>query len=90
MVIHTESDRISHMLWEKKKYIDQLYVKMDQLVGEYQERYDDHEIIIVSDHGFGSCYSVVYVNNFLQKWGLLNFKNTEEKRVNKEYCIEII
>lgn len=80
VVIHTEPDRISHRLWDKKQCIDYLYIEMDRLVDDYLEKYNDHEIVIVSDHGFGDCYSYVYLNNFLRNEGLLKFENIKEKK----------
>lgn len=79
-VIHTETDSVCHKLWNDKKLIDHLYIKMDELVKDYTDRYRDHNIIIISDHGFGSCYATVNINKFLEEKGLLEFKRTKEEK----------
>lgn len=88
VVIHTEPDTICHRLWEKKKYINYLYIKLDKVVGEYLDGFSDHNVIIVSDHGFGSCYSNVYLNNYLKKTGLLEIKKNRIK-ISKKSNLKI-
>jgi predicted AlkP superfamily phosphohydrolase/phosphomutase len=52
-----------------------VYSRMDSLVGELVNMVDDETVIfVVSDHGFGPIHKIFYVNEFLQRIGLLKFK----------------
>jgi predicted AlkP superfamily phosphohydrolase/phosphomutase len=59
----------------KKKYLELIWKKIDDFLGEVIARYSDRaNIIIVSDHGFGPARKVFYVNSWLEKEGYLERK----------------
>jgi predicted AlkP superfamily phosphohydrolase/phosphomutase len=86
------TDRMQHMFWryidgghpanrdqddEAYKYvIEDLYKRMDGLIGRVLDRIDDQSILmIVSDHGFKSFRRGVNVNSWLYMNGYLSLKN---------------
>jgi predicted AlkP superfamily phosphohydrolase/phosphomutase len=86
------TDRIQHMFWRYRedgrpalddprsvKYreaIEELYVKMDDLVGRLRKRIgDDAALIVMSDHGFKPFNRGVQLNNWLLKEGYLALKD---------------
>ncbi len=86
------TDRIQHMYWRYyednhpalrgrdrnafRYAIDELYQRMDNLVGRVMEKLKENDILIVmSDHGFKSFSRGVNVNSWLYKNGYLNLKN---------------
>jgi predicted AlkP superfamily phosphohydrolase/phosphomutase len=88
------SDRIQHMFWryiddrhpspleDKEKFGDtirQMYIKMDQLIGQARERLnpDDH-LFVLSDHGFASFRRCVNLNTWLKQNGYLYLKDNKE------------
>jgi predicted AlkP superfamily phosphohydrolase/phosphomutase len=59
-----------------KKVIEELYVKMDKLIGKVIDKLDEKSVMIVmSDHGFKSFRRGVNLNSWLYKNGYLNLKN---------------
>lgn len=85
------TDLVSHMFWrdrdldhpgrrpsESDKYatvIDDLYVHMDELVGETMEQLRDEDtLVVMSDHGFTSFRRSVNLNRLLMEWGYLVLK----------------
>ena len=85
------TDRIQHMFWRyredgrpalhdaaSKKYreaIEDLYVRMDGLVGRLREKLDEDTVLIVmSDHGFKPFNCGIQLNNWLHKEGYLALK----------------
>ncbi len=82
-------DRIQHMFWERnQKIIEKYYIKFDKLIGEVIEKIKENwELIIISDHGFGSLKKYVDLNAFLREKGYLSLKEGVEseplfKKVN--------
>jgi predicted AlkP superfamily phosphohydrolase/phosphomutase len=87
------TDRIQHMFWRyidpehpahngqaKKQHrsaIDELYARMDKLVGRTMEACDDpHTVLmVVSDHGFNSFRRGIDWNVWLEQSGYLAMKN---------------
>lgn len=83
------TDRMQHMFWryldpghparpEKapdsiKTAIQDLYVRMDQLVGRTMKRCDDHEtlLLVMSDHGFNTFRRGIDLNRWLESNGYL-------------------
>ena len=89
-------DRIQHMFFrcldrehpankgketEKYKYvIEDLYIRMDQLIGRTLEKVDEKTIVIVmSDHGFSQFKRGVNLNSWLLENGYLNLKAGKTK-----------
>jgi predicted AlkP superfamily phosphohydrolase/phosphomutase len=69
----------SHPAFDKSSpahtVIERTYCKLDSLVGELLQA-KDHEtdVIVMSDHGMGSCAKNVYVNNWLAVNNYLKYK----------------
>lgn len=86
------TDRVQHMFFrcldethpanrgkEVEKYknvIEELYVKMDSLIGKALEKTDDRTVLmVVSDHGFTQFKRGVNLNSWLFKNGYLTLKD---------------
>jgi len=86
------TDRIQHMFYrylvddhpanrdkdreKHKNAIEELYMKMDDLVGRTFEKLDDKTVFIVmSDHGFKSFDRALNLNTWLYENGYLFYKN---------------
>jgi predicted AlkP superfamily phosphohydrolase/phosphomutase len=53
----------------------EVYQQVDTFLGQLLERLDDRtDLVLVSDHGFGSTKAWINVNRWLQKQGLLRVK----------------
>lgn len=89
------TDRIQHMLWRyidpghpanrdkestlHKDAIDQMYVRMDEIVGRVLSYVNDRTVLIVlSDHGFKPFRRGVNLNSWLMKEGYLCLQNGKE------------
>jgi predicted AlkP superfamily phosphohydrolase/phosphomutase len=98
------TDSIQHMFWryldedhpalEKSqakmsaKVIENLYQKMDELVGKVLEKMDEKSILIImSDHGFKSFRRCVNLNSWLYLNGYLSIK--EGKRESDEWFKDV-
>jgi predicted AlkP superfamily phosphohydrolase/phosphomutase len=85
------TDRVQHMFWryleedhpaartvpsnQRPLVIQELYGRMDALIGRVMERIDDETLLmIVSDHGFKSFARCVNVNAWLHQNGYLTLK----------------
>ncbi len=90
------TDSIQHMFWRyldnahpalrsgqtkmSPQVIEELYSKMDTLVGKVLEKLDDHSaLIIMSDHGFKSFRRGVNLNSWLYLEGYLSLKDGKKK-----------
>jgi predicted AlkP superfamily phosphohydrolase/phosphomutase len=79
------SDRIQHMFYRHSggngrfgRVIDEMYVKMDELVGQVMRYVDPGTVLFVlSDHGFCSFRRGVNLNAWLWKHGYLAVKEGE-------------
>jgi len=71
---------LKHARSEKsQKVIEDLYVKMDDLVGRVMEKLNKNTFLIVmSDHGFKQFKRGVSINSWLYKNGYLNLKNGKD------------
>ncbi len=90
MVHLMETDSIQHQMWhlidkvDRPRYSPQaptknpileIYQSADEFVGECMDRLSDQDtILLISDHGFGSLFYNVYLNNWLRKEGYLKLK----------------
>ncbi|MFP4082640.1 MAG: alkaline phosphatase family protein [Candidatus Aminicenantes bacterium] len=98
------TDSIQHMFWRyldqnhpalktgqakmSSKVMEDLYTRMDDLVGRVLDTMDRKSImIIMSDHGFKSFRRGVNLNSWLYKNGYLNLK--EGKQESKEWFSEV-
>jgi predicted AlkP superfamily phosphohydrolase/phosphomutase len=55
--------------------IDQCYELLDETVGQLlAECGDETRVLVVSDHGFGSCKNEVYPNTWLRQMGYMRLK----------------
>lgn len=79
-----ETDRINHFLWEQYDKQDPAYYarflnfyrRVDELLGEFYDRaHNATEFIVLSDHGFCTVKKEVYLNQWLEDNGYLQFQN---------------
>ena len=75
------TDRIQHMFWrtcrdgQNDGAIEQLYIRMDRLVGETLKNVDaDTVLFVLSDHGFASFDRCVNLNSWLLQNGYLTLR----------------
>ncbi len=86
------TDRVQHMFWryleedhpaarevplsQRPSVIEDLYTRMDELVGRVMQRMDDKTLLmVVSDHGFKSFARCVNLNAWLHQNGYLALKS---------------
>lgn len=86
------TDRVQHMFWryldddhpaarevpkdQRPRVIEDLYRRMDSLIGRVMDRVDEHTLLlVVSDHGFKSFARCVNLNAWLHQNGYLALKN---------------
>lgn len=98
MVHFQETDHIQHKFWyyldaydkvmgkERRSLVFSCYTYLDELIGRLlaQIREEPSYKIILSDHGFGGVYKVVYPNNLLLEWNLLSLKRGRVKKFIKK------
>ena len=93
MVVFAAPDRVQHSFWrymdrrhplftedshrEFGKAIENTYVRMDKVLGEFDRMVDEDTVILVmSDHGAGPVSDkTIYLNKWLASKGLLKFRN---------------
>lgn len=95
--VFDSTDRIQHMFWryideghpanrdkdteKHRKSIEELYMKMDSLVGKVMEKINEKDVLIImSDHGFKPFRRGINLNSWLYKNGYLALKNGNESR----------
>jgi predicted AlkP superfamily phosphohydrolase/phosphomutase len=98
------TDSIQHMFWRyldskhpalqsssakmDARVIEELYKKMDELVGRILERIDERSILIImSDHGFKSFRRGVNLNSWLYLNGYISLK--EGKKESEEWFKDV-
>src|ERR1700722_9757929 len=86
------TDRIQHMFWryleedhpaardvpkaERREVIQDLYQRMDKLIGRVMEKIDDDTLLmVISDHGFKSFARCMNLNAWLHQNGYLALKD---------------
>ncbi len=90
MAVITETDRLSHFLWNA--YADPahslhetvlaFYRELDDLLGRLLERLGPvASIIMMSDHGFGTLEKEFYINRWLEENRYLELRSREAARV---------
>ena len=59
------------------KMVEEIHVELDKAIGQLMESAGDESLkFVISDHGFGSVYYGVYVNNWLLEQKYMYFKNS--------------
>ena len=78
------TDILQHYLYDSKaksknhEYLLEHYQKVDILIKKIFDSYsDDFAVFIVSDHGFAPIKKYIYLNNWLEKKGLLERKRRD-------------
>ena len=90
MVHFQATDWVQHFFWKyadpnhpdhnpfpsiARHAIRDVYMHIDKELGKIVRAWHENvNVIVISDHGFGPLYKVVYLNNYLDKMGLLHFK----------------
>jgi predicted AlkP superfamily phosphohydrolase/phosphomutase len=90
MVHFQATDWVQHFFWKyadpnhpnhdpfpsiARHAIRDVYTHIDKELGKIIKAcHEDTNFIVMSDHGFGPLYKVVYLNNYLNKLGYLHFK----------------
>jgi len=76
--IFDDLDRVQHMfLRTNQNIVDSWYLKLDQFVGEVQDRINSlglqkYRFLILSDHGFRTFEQKVHINRWLVENGYMN------------------
>lgn len=103
-VVIDATDRIQHMFFRTleddhpanknketakyKKVIEDLYVRMDDLVGRTMKKINDNDLfMVISDHGFKSFRRGINLNAWLKAHGYLKLKG--EKTESGEYFQDV-
>jgi predicted AlkP superfamily phosphohydrolase/phosphomutase len=90
------TDRVQHMFWryldedhpaarevpkdQRPKVIEELYSRMDELIGRVAKEIDDTTLLlVVSDHGFKSFSRCVNLNAWLHQNGYLALKENKDE-----------
>jgi len=99
------TDRIQHMFWryidprhpardgqgtrQERTAIEDLYKRMDRLVGETMRRCDDPDtvLMVVSDHGFSSFRRGIDLNRWLIENGYMKLKPDAD--ISKKYLASV-
>ncbi|MBN9418038.1 hypothetical protein ABS71_06765 [bacterium SCN 62-11] len=83
-------DRIQHMSMNRPDLLEQLYARMDELVGETRARLAPGEVLLVlSDHGFKPFRRAVDVNAWLLQRGYLQVDETGKPIWSKTRAIAL-
>jgi hypothetical protein len=68
------TDRMQHMFFKDKKIIENVYRRMDEMMGRLLKKIDDKTLLVVmSDHGFAPFNRGVNLNTWLRLNGYLSF-----------------
>lgn len=95
MLVFTGTDRLAHFLWhayedESHQYHSAFlehFHQIDEVIGDITNKMKEGDLLILlSDHGFESLESDVYINFFLNKEGFLKLKkNPPESYADIDY-----
>ena len=84
MFVFTGTDRLMHFLWdayedEEHEYHDAFtayFRRIDEIIGEITSKMDEnHDLIMLSDHGFEKLEYDVYINHVLKEKGFLKLQD---------------
>ncbi len=88
-VVYFDTDRILHQLWhfldphhpwrqdaqDRSDIVAAYFQRLDESIGRLLEKVDEDTLVVVlSDHGMGSAYNFIVLNNWLLDVGLLKLK----------------
>ena len=85
-LVFTGTDRLMHFLWNcyenpESKFVEEFinhFRKIDGVIGEINRKLKDEDnLIIISDHGFGTLNYNVNINFFLKEKGYLKIEGKE-------------
>jgi predicted AlkP superfamily phosphohydrolase/phosphomutase len=97
-MVYFDTDRILHQLWhfldphhpwrqdeeDRSDVVAAYFQRLDESIGRLLEKVDDDTLVIIlSDHGMGSAYNFVVLNNWLLDVGLLQLKRNPLTRLRK-------
>ncbi len=92
VVLFRASDVVQHFAWGTD-YVKDVYMKIDEFIGEVQER-DDCELIVMSDHGHEKVDKAFNVNTWLEQEGYLSTKvqkkSVASSLINRERIFKIL
>lgn len=81
MIVFTNSDRLHHLLWDKRDIVEVYWEELDRIIGGILELFgEDTTVFIVSDHGFGPVERTFFVNEWLRRKGFLRVKRNKNER----------
>lgn len=91
MIVFNEADKIQHFFLNESKKIERCYEEMDRILGLFMRKISDEKtvIMVVSDHGFRKVEKYFYINSWLLKKGLLNFKKVKYKGM-REMVLQLL
>jgi predicted AlkP superfamily phosphohydrolase/phosphomutase len=86
MIVFTSSDRLHHVLWEKREIVEAYWEELDSVIGRIIRLLgEDTTVIVVSDHGFGELRRTFFVNEWLGEKGFLSKK----KKFNENGLVKV-
>ncbi|MHB9052997.1 MAG: alkaline phosphatase family protein [Thermoleophilia bacterium] len=68
----------------KAEAVFSCYEAIDREIGDIRDKWQDHNLVMMSDHGFGSLHKEVCLNRVLAQGGLLTFRKKSLKHKLKE------
>ena len=81
MIVFTSTDRLHHILWDRREVVESYWEALDGLIGKILELFgEDTTVFVVSDHGFGTLERTFFVNEWLNRKGFLKVKRDAFKR----------
>jgi len=88
IIVFETPDRIQHVLWcyaiqddfpGKSEAVQQAvldcYRELDVALGMLLDKLHDHNVLLISDHGFCHQHTLVYTNGWLAEQGLLTYRS---------------
>ena len=76
MIVFTSSDRLHHLLWDKRDVVEAYWEELDSIIGRILEQFeDDVTVFVVSDHGFTGLERTFFVNEWLNRKGFLKLRS---------------
>jgi len=97
------TDRVGHLCWRYyrqdgkttnspllREGVEKCYQLADRIVGEILEVLpEDTTVIVMSDHGFGSCEKIFFTNEWLRRQGYLKPRRPTLFNFPRLYCCEV-
>lgn len=73
ILVFTITDRVQHIMIDNWEKIELIYRILDEEISWFIKRYDN--ILVVSDHGFAKLKKPFFINDWLEKEGILHRKS---------------